>query len=357
MLSCDAISVHERHIVFCVIISSHWCYVLWQICGVYNGLVRDRNWECSLVDSVTRLSLKPTTQLIISTPTALTRYHLKKILRPVHLLCVDEADILLTGSEKAPTWEILGHIRTLYKADISAGYQNMSEKDDCDVGSSSEQPFVPPPRQLIFSAATLPSGGPMTVLSLMRKWLPRSTLYISTDQTHRPVPSAQVTFTEIASHSDSSENLFQCKFQHLLSDLSTLCSSASPDKPQVMIFCRTVGSAKLVYEELVKSASSNLPWAHGTVGQLHKKIGTSERYETVQRFNSRQLRVLVCTDLASRGLDFRDVTAVVQFDFPLNSADFLHRAGRTARAGKIGRGKSKCFLVSSSVINKVERER
>ena len=301
----------------------------------------DKNWECSLVDSVTRLSLKPATKLVISTPTALTRYHLKRILRPVRLLCVDEADILLTGSEKAPTWEILSHIRTLYKAEVRAESQNESAKDSCDAGGSSEQPFVPPPRQLIFSAATLPSGGPMTVMSLMRKWLPRRTLYISTDQTHRPVPSAQVTFTDIAGSSISSEDLFRCKFQRLLSDLLTLFSSvnASPYEPKVMVFCRTVDSAKHLYEELVNSASGNLPWIHDTVGQLHKKIGTSERYETVKRFNSRQLRVLVCTDLASRGLDFQDVTAVVQFDFPLNSADFLHRAGRTARAGKIGRGK------------------
>ena len=44
------------------------------------------------------------------------------------------------------------------------------------------------------------------------------------------------------------------------------------------------------------------------------------------------------TDLASRGLDLPDITAVIQVDFPVNSADFLHRAGRTARAGKSGIG-------------------
>ena len=53
--------------------------------------------------------------------------------------------------------------------------------------------------------------------------------------------------------------------------------------------------------------------------------------------------MLVSTDLAARGLDLPRVTAVIQFDFPVNSADYLHRAGRTARAGNLGEGKHKCI--------------
>ena len=53
--------------------------------------------------------------------------------------------------------------------------------------------------------------------------------------------------------------------------------------------------------------------------------------------------MLVSTDLAARGLDLPRVTAVIQFDFPVNSADYLHRAGRTARAGNSGEGKHKCI--------------
>lgn len=53
--------------------------------------------------------------------------------------------------------------------------------------------------------------------------------------------------------------------------------------------------------------------------------------------------MLVSTDLAARGLDLPRVTAVIQFDFPVNSADYLHRAGRTARAGSSGEGKHRCI--------------
>lgn len=311
--------------------------------------MKDRNWGCSLVDSRTRLSLKPTTQLVISTPTALTQYHLKRVLKPVRLLCVDEADVLLTGCEKAATWEILNEIRVLYKEDIRTESQSTSKEDNSVEGGCSQHKeklvLPPPPRQLIFSAATLPSGGPMTVQSLMRKWLPRSTLYISTDQRHRPVPSAEVTFSDVTNFPNSSEDLFRCKFRQFLSDLLAMrpSSDTSTHQPQVMVFCRTVDSAKCLYRELVDNASGIVPWIRGAVGQLHKKIDASERYKTVEHFNSQELRVLVCTDLASRGLDFHDVTAVVQFDFPLNSADFLHRAGRTARAGKMGRGEFMSF--------------
>jgi superfamily II DNA/RNA helicase len=52
-----------------------------------------------------------------------------------------------------------------------------------------------------------------------------------------------------------------------------------------------------------------------------------------RRFESREVDILLCTDLGSRGLDFPFVTHVVNFDFPLTNADYLHRAGRAGRAG------------------------
>ena len=56
----------------------------------------------------------------------------------------------------------------------------------------------------------------------------------------------------------------------------------------------------------------------------------------VRDFQSGALPVLVCTGLGSRGLDFRDVAHVVQYEVATNSVEFLHRVGRTARAGKPG---------------------
>ncbi|RYZ68996.1 MAG: DEAD/DEAH box helicase, partial [Proteobacteria bacterium] len=50
-----------------------------------------------------------------------------------------------------------------------------------------------------------------------------------------------------------------------------------------------------------------------------------------ERFQNGQVRIMIATDLAARGIDLKDVKHVIMFDFPLNIIDFLHRAGRTGR--------------------------
>ncbi|KAL9975841.1 hypothetical protein ACROYT_G013049 [Oculina patagonica] len=73
------------------------------------------------------------------------------------------------------------------------------------------------------------------------------------------------------------------------------------------------------------------------VGRIHGDIPPAERIETLKKFTSGELKVLICTDLASRGLDIPDVSHVIQLDFALNAAQVLHRTGRTARAGASGK--------------------
>ena len=74
--------------------------------------------ESSVVYSRSRLALKPNTHLIIGTPTSVVQYSAQKILRGVQVVCVDEADVLLTGGESKATWEILETMRTFYKQDL-----------------------------------------------------------------------------------------------------------------------------------------------------------------------------------------------------------------------------------------------
>jgi len=81
----------------------------------------------------------------------------------------------------------------------------------------------------------------------------------------------------------------------------------------------------------------------GRVGRIHGDIPPSERIETLRKFTSGEWRVLICTDLASRGLDIPDVSHVIQLDFASNAAQVLHRTGRTARAGASGKGRELRF--------------
>lgn len=88
----------------------------------------------------------------------------------------------------------------------------------------------------------------------------------------------------------------------------------------------------------------------GRVGQIHGDIPPSERIETLRKFTSGELRVLICTDLASRGLDIPDVSHVIQLDFASNAAQVLHRTGRTARAGASGKGRKLRFKCHSRYL-------
>jgi len=69
---------------------------------------------------------------------------------------------------------------------------------------------------------------------------------------------------------------------------------------------------------------------------FHGDLAQFERLAAVAAFESRQVKVLVATDLAARGLDFNQISHVVNFDLPRSPDDYLHRIGRTARAGKVG---------------------
>ena len=101
------------------------------------------------------------------------------------------------------------------------------------------------------------------------------------------------------------------------------------------------GSKKDALSYFVTHTGSNDIWI-GRVGMIHKKLPLSQRTETLNKFKSAELKVLICTDLASRGLDIQGVSHVIQLDFAPNAAHVLHRTGRTARAGASGRGKNPC---------------
>ena len=101
------------------------------------------------------------------------------------------------------------------------------------------------------------------------------------------------------------------------------------------------GSKKDALSYFVTHTGSNDIWI-GRVGMIHKNLPLSQRTETLNKFKSAELKVLICTDLASRGLDIQDVSHVIQLDFAPNAAHMLHRTGRTARAGAAGRGKHPC---------------
>ncbi|KAE8603119.1 hypothetical protein XENTR_v10014224 [Xenopus tropicalis] len=124
-------------------------------------------------------------------------------------------------------------------------------------------------------------------------------------------------------------------------------------KPQdkVIVF---VGK-KLVADDL----SSDFSLQGIPVQSLHGNREQCDREQALDDFKKGKVRILVATDLASRGLDVHDVTHVLNFDFPRNIEEYVHRVGRTGRAGRTGESITlvtrKDWKVAGELISILER--
>jgi superfamily II DNA/RNA helicase len=111
-------------------------------------------------------------------------------------------------------------------------------------------------------------------------------------------------------------------------DKSRVVGSIARSIPKVVVFCQTKRLCDKVEGALV-DLGVNAAAIHGDLSQ-------AARERALQRFADGRLAVLVATDVAARGIDIDDIGAVVHYDPPGDVKDYLHRSGRTARAGRDG---------------------
>ncbi|HET8726892.1 MAG TPA: DEAD/DEAH box helicase [Alphaproteobacteria bacterium] len=96
-----------------------------------------------------------------------------------------------------------------------------------------------------------------------------------------------------------------------------------------LVFCNRKRDVSIVCKSLQK---------HGfDAGQLHGDMVQSARTETLEKFKAGEIQILVCSDVAARGIDISDLSHVFNFDVPIHAEDYVHRIGRTGRAGRSGR--------------------
>ena len=88
---------------------------------------------------------------------------------------------------------------------------------------------------------------------------------------------------------------------------------------------------------------------------LHGDMRQSARNRTVERLRRGKLRVLVATDVAARGLDIKDISHVINFDLPVVAQDYIHRIGRTGRAGVTGTAISLVGPGDEDKLGRIER--
>ncbi len=86
----------------------------------------------------------------------------------------------------------------------------------------------------------------------------------------------------------------------------------------------------------VRELATSLKRGHLKVGQIHGDMEQSERISELARFKADEINVLVASDVAARGLDIKDVSHIFNYDVPWHPDDYVHRIGRTGRAGKTG---------------------
>ncbi|KAK6022964.1 helicase protein [Ostertagia ostertagi] len=95
-----------------------------------------------------------------------------------------------------------------------------------------------------------------------------------------------------------------------------------------IVFCATCNGAMQIAMLLRQLGMEAVP--------LHGQMGQEKRLASLNKFKSKVKDILVCTDVASRGLDIPHVDLVINYDVPSQSKDYIHRVGRTARAGRAG---------------------
>ncbi|KAJ1831438.1 RNA-dependent ATPase rok1 [Coemansia sp. RSA 2711] len=99
-------------------------------------------------------------------------------------------------------------------------------------------------------------------------------------------------------------------------------------KPPCLMFVQSIERARELFHELVFEGIN--------VEVIHSERTQAQRNRIVQKFRAGELWVLICTELMARGIDFKGVNLVINYDFPQSTQSYIHRIGRTGRAGRPG---------------------
>jgi ATP-dependent RNA helicase RhlE len=118
---------------------------------------------------------------------------------------------------------------------------------------------------------------------------------------------------------------------------------------KLLIFCKTRAAAEDVYKFLLRKYDDKL------VKVLHANKGQNTRINAINAFKNDEIKILVATDVASRGIDVSDVSHVINFDVPVVYEDYVHRIGRTGRALQSGEAITFCNPAEEYYMGKIQR--
>src|SRR5712675_1522746 len=121
----------------------------------------------------------------------------------------------------------------------------------------------------------------------------------------------------------------------------------SQDVKNALVFCNRKRDVALLHTSLKK---------HGVnAAALHGDMSQPARTETLERFKAGEIQILVASDVAARGLDIVDMSHVFNFDVPFSPEDYVHRIGRTGRAGRIGHSFTLATPAEGDLVQAIEK--
>jgi ATP-dependent RNA helicase DDX52/ROK1 len=112
-------------------------------------------------------------------------------------------------------------------------------------------------------------------------------------------------------------------------------------QPPVLVFVQSKDRAQQLFRELIYDGLN--------VDVIHSDRSQQERDNIVKQFREGKIWILICTELMGRGIDFKGVNLVVNYDFPQSAISYIHRIGRAGRAGR--KGKAITFFTVDDTAN------
>ncbi len=223
-------------------------------------------------------ALREGSQIIVATPGRLIDLINRKVvnLEHVHTVILDEADEMLNMGFLDSINEILGH--------------------------------VPENRKMLMFSATMPPE----IAKIAKKYM------------HDPVEFV------IGTRNEGAANVRHIYYMVNARDKYLALKRIADNSPNIyaIIFCRTRRDTQEVAENLIRDGYN--------ADSLHGELSQTQRDVVMKKFRDRVITMLVATDVAARGLDVDDLTHVINYGLPDDTAVYTHRSGRTGRAGKTG---------------------
>ncbi|RNL72636.1 DEAD/DEAH box helicase [Streptomyces sp. I6] len=171
--------------------------------------------------------------------------------------------------------------------------------------------LLPVRRQTMLFSATMPGA----VIGLARRYMSQPTHIRATAPDDQGATVANITQRVYRAHSLDKPELVARMLQ-------------AEGRGLAMIFCRTKRTAADIADQLARRGFAS--------GAVHGDLGQGAREQALRAFRNGKVDVLVCTDVAARGIDVEGVTHVINYQTPEDEKTYLHRIGRTGRAGATG---------------------